>query len=457
MNYNIHFLVIVIFICSYILISNWKKLSSFKETFENSADIMSDLKFNTEAPTIDTSPEDVTFDSDGNVVTSYEKIDLQKKYEDILLSEDIVIDKDAMKTPQFEILDTIIKEKDNQFRAMQFENNEREVRPKPAPEFNSFKENYSKNLIEVPMQERSLNMATHRHQYNNKIDIDDPIQDAYLPYKGNNSIFGVKSVEQNNHEYVIISIFKEILDRNPTKVELEKYAKQFGTNDIDESILKINLINSVEYRRNVKLQSNEVAGDIEYEYAKKDLLYIVSSLYFQELEREIPKGMLLPLKDIWTYLQGNQYLFRAFLVDKNYDLFENEILELNLLTKANLSRLIDKYFILYELKLKANDIQRYDVLTRQSKNNVEPVGANEQTNELVSSQEKSKIETQSSTQTIYRGVEQKDDDTTGLYKKIEQEADKISTNNKIKYSNTDNLRFSEKKIQDIFKSAFSEI
>lgn len=437
MNRNLYVLIIVILICSYMLIFNFNKAYAMKEHFENSSDIMRDLSQSIEAPSINLNPDNIQYDQEGNIIRQYNKIDVSKKYEDILLSDDLQINYDENKEPEFEILDTIIKDKDNRFRAMQFENIEREVRPEPMKEeVNSFKQNFNTNTIEIPMQERSLNMNMHKHQYNNRIDIDDPIQDSYIPYRENNSGFGLKSIEQNNDEYIIISVFKNVLNRNPTKVELEKFSRQFDQNDIDESTLRINLINSVEYRRNVKLQSNEVSGDIEYEFAKKDLLFIISGLYLQELGKEIPKGMLLPLRDIWLYFQGNQFLFRAFLIDEKYPLFEKEVLELNLLTKANLSRLIDKYFILYDLKLKANDIQRYDVLSRKSKQYLEE-------------QEKEN----------YRKVDENDIDTTGLYKQIEDGVDKRYYNkkNEVKYMDTETILDSKEKIQDVFKSTFSSI
>jgi len=196
---------------------------------------------------------------------------------------------------------------------------------------------------------------------------------------------------------------------------------------MDESLLKIHLLNTVEYRRNIKLQSNEVSNDIQYEHAKKDLIFIISNLYIDEIGKEIPKGMLLPLKDIWIYFQGNQYLFRAFLVHKNYTLFEKEVMETNLLSKSNLSRLIDKYFILYDLKMTANDIQRYDVMSRKTKNTIE--GNNVKS---------------------FRGVDENDINTENLYKKINENATKVELNsNKVKYNLASDLQKTKIRLNEI--------
>jgi hypothetical protein len=455
MNHNLILLIIVVIISSVIFLYNCRTMLYFKENFQNSQDVLNALQRNIDSPSGDrtqlrsgtdvllmpgepSDENDATvsepeFDTKGNILRKFDKIDTQNMYKDILLSEDIVIDAEPVAKPTFEILDTIIKDDNNLFRTMQFENNERELLPKPKKETVNLKDRYSSNYIEVPMQERSLNMATHTHMYNNIIDIEDPIQDAYLPYSQNQTDTGVKSVEQNNYEYMIIALYKELLERNPTKVELERYTKQMISGDIDESILKINLINTVEYRRNIKLQSNEVANDIEYEFAKKDLIYIVSNLYFKELNKEVPKGMLMPLKDIWIYFQGNQYLFRAMLVDKNFSKFQDEIMETKLLTKANLSRLVSKYFILYDLKMKANDIQRYDVLSRKQKE-VDGVAT-----------------------TQYMDKDLKNEDTSSLYKTIDKKSDELDKSKNVKYPNNDYLYFSKDKITNILQSTYASV
>ena len=214
------------------------------------------------------------------------------------------------------------------------------------------------------MAEQSMNQQLQKLNYNNEISIEDPIGDAYLPYSLNLYKDNIKTPEQINHEYIVISLFKNVLSRNPTSSETEKYTKQIINNELDENMLRINLINSVEYRRNMKLQSNEVSADLEYSYAKGDLISYINQLYFKELDTEIPKGMILPLKDIFTYLQNNEYLFRALLNHTNFKLFEKDILDLRMMTKSGISELFAKYFILYDLKMSANDIKRHDIINR---------------------------------------------------------------------------------------------
>jgi hypothetical protein len=198
--------------------------------------------------------------------------------------------------------------------------------------------------------------------------IDDPITDANQPYSFN--LYEkppiVERTDENQYEYIIIASYKKILNRNPTVDELRMYLDQFKSGEINENLLKIYLLNSTEYVLNVKLQSNEINGDVEYSYAKDDLISIISRLYFNELKAEPPKGMLLPLRDIYMYLESNPYIFRALLVHENYAKFEAEILATKLLKKEYLSIIYDKYFNIYDLKLKANDIKKYDMLARET-------------------------------------------------------------------------------------------
>ena len=138
-------------------------------------------------------------------------------------------------------------------------------------------------------------------------------------------------------------------------------------------MLRVNVLNSAEYRRNIKLQSNDVHSDMEYSIAKEDMMSYIKRLYFNELGIEPQKGMMLPLKDIYTYLQNNEFLFRAFLIDGKYTSFEKEVLDTRLLTKSRLSEIFEKYYILYDLKLSANDIKRNDILHRREKVKPRPV------------------------------------------------------------------------------------
>lgn len=188
--------------------------------------------------------------------------------------------------------------------------------------------------------------------------IEMPILDAYLPYSSNIFNQDIKTVSDNTNEYTIINLYKSILQRQPTAKELDKNLYLFGTRELDEDKLKLQLLNSPEYRRLTKMQSNEVESGLIGAYAKEDLLEKLTNIYYQERNEMAPKKMVLPLRDVYIHLQYNEFLFRAMLQNDKYKLFEKEVVDEALLTKEKLLVYFNKYFDLIELKMKANDIRK---------------------------------------------------------------------------------------------------
>jgi hypothetical protein len=170
--------------------------------------------------------------------------------------------------------------------------------------------------------------------------------------------------QSNNWEYNIISQYRRVLGRSPSSEEIQQHMQQFSDKEIDENTLKIYLLNSSEYALNAKLQSNDINGELEYAYAKEDMFVIVARMYFNELQKECPRIMLLPLRDIFMMLGNDKYLFRAFLVHDHYSKFENELINTKGLKKENIIQLFNKHFVYDEIRMKANDIKRYDALRR---------------------------------------------------------------------------------------------
>ena len=335
----------IIIVISYIVGLYWNQI---RETFINSQDL-----------------------DYGAILTSNidpRHIDADDFYKEILKSEDLIISSNLSSNLKFEILDEIISDSNNHLRAIQFEKLQRQVLP-PQTSNIDLRQIYNSNFFDISMQEQAMLLNLQQYQDTNKISIEDPVSDAYLPYSRNVFDTPVKTPEQANYEYMVISLFKSVLDRNPSASEIQKYASMLAEGDLDEGLLRINLLNSVEYRRNIALQSNGVSSDMEYSYAKEDLMSYINKLYFMELNKEAPKQMLLPLRDMYVFFQSNEYLFRALLIHEKYVLFEKDVMSTRLLTKSNLSDIFNKYYILYDLKLKANDIKRSDILKRGGNTN----------------------------------------------------------------------------------------
>jgi hypothetical protein len=193
---------------------------------------------------------------------------------------------------------------------------------------------------------------------------DDIISDANLPYAFNVYNKEISNFEMKNIEYIIIASYKKILNRNPTSEELNKHIQQFNDGELDDNLLRVFLYNSTEYMMNSKVQTNEVSADIEYAYAKHDLVTIISRIYFEELNVEAPKAMLLPLRDLFMFLENDRDLFRALLIDEHYKKFEDEILASKGVKKENILEIFNKHFVYDSLKLRANDIKRHDAVNR---------------------------------------------------------------------------------------------
>lgn len=191
------------------------------------------------------------------------------------------------------------------------------------------------------------NKKDDENTYKNNIEIS--VDDAYIPSSKDNH-------DEIENDYNIIKLYKDVLEREPTKDEIKKAKKK------NIHILNDELLNSPEYNRLINMQSNDVNANLEGEIAKEHLLKVISNIYKKELEKDIVKKMLLPLRDIFIYLQYNTYLLRSLLIHDNYEKFENDVINTVSLTKDNLLKLFNKYFDLLELKLKANDIIKTDKL-----------------------------------------------------------------------------------------------
>ncbi len=226
------------------------------------------------------------------------------------------------------------------------------------------------------MQNAKLAQDVKIGEIGGKTNVDDPVSDAYLPYSFNvynKQLPKADDIQaQNNYEYIITATYKKVLERNPTEDELLKNVALFKKGELNDELLLTYLYNSTEYSMKSRVQSNDVNNDLEYAYAKEDILSIIAKLYYGELHEEAPKKILLPLRDMFMYFDSDQYMFRAFLLADNYKNFENEVISSRRLKKENILDVYRKYFKEDELRYIANDIRRYDLLTKQNQNNKPP-------------------------------------------------------------------------------------
>jgi hypothetical protein len=76
--------------------------------------------------------------------------------------------------------------------------------------------------------------------------------------------------------------------------------------------------------------------------------------------------MTIPLKQCYIHLQFNDYLFKAMLMHDNYPSFERDILREYIINDEKLLEIFDNNFVLYELRLIANELKRREMLKREA-------------------------------------------------------------------------------------------
>jgi hypothetical protein len=235
--------------------------------------------------------------------------------------------------------------------------------------YHNYYENYENN--NTTNQERSLNTETekYRKRVDNTYDtINDPISDEYLPYTTKNYKEDPSSISNNNiNEYTIINIYKNILDRQPTDYELNKNLQDFYDNEMDENILKLRIYNSSEYKIITNMQSNDIKPELITNISKGQLKDKIKEFYNNQYNTELVNTKLLDiLIKCYVHLQFNDYLFKAMLMHDNYTLFENRLRDEYILSDEKILDIFNKSFILYELRLIANELKRQDIIKRKA-------------------------------------------------------------------------------------------
>jgi hypothetical protein len=192
--------------------------------------------------------------------------------------------------------------------------------------------------------------------------ITDPIPSSYLPYT--ESIANDPKIRSFDSD--VIDTYVKLLNRQPTNEELNINSQELYNNDIDIEILKMRLINSPEFEINVNLQTNEVNSRLLTAVSSNNLVKYLMVIYKNTLNKEPPRKVLQPLRDCYIHLRYNDYLFISMLLNANYPKFENDVLETSILSKELLLQYFNKYFVLLELKNKANIMKKKDIMRRKA-------------------------------------------------------------------------------------------
>ena len=147
----------------------------------------------------------------------------------------------------------------------------------------------------------------------------------------------------------IIKLYAELLKRQPTSKELADNSSKIKQGTLTFEGLRRKLVDTDEYTRYSKLQSNELNPELMKMVSDREIITYVASLYNDELDTVIPKKIILAMRDIYIYLDYNDYAFRAMLRDFKYENFEQELMTTLNLNKASLIATFLNYFNTKEL------------------------------------------------------------------------------------------------------------
>ena len=195
----------------------------------------------------------------------------------------------------------------------------------------------------------------------------EPIEDKYLPYIDEQYNRDPQYLsEKSINEYVIIDIYKNILDRHPKPKELIVNLQDFYEKNSNEDKLKLKLYNSTEYKMIVKMQSNNTDPTLISNISEQNIIDNLVNIYRDFFNKLPHDKMRVPLKQCYIHLQFNDYLFKAMLMHDNYSNFERSILREYIINDEKLLEIFDNNFVLYEIRLIANELKRRDIIKRRA-------------------------------------------------------------------------------------------
>jgi uncharacterized membrane protein len=142
----------------------------------------------------------------------------------------------------------------------------------------------------------------------------------------------------------ITDVYLEILMRQPTGTELVDHVRRIQRGTMTLEGLRERLIESDEYERMMKTQSNQLAPELDRMLSDRAIIEKLSRIYREERGKAIPEKMIQPLKDIYIELDYNEFAFRAFLREAGYEDFENDVMRMLTPTRADVLALFAKKF-----------------------------------------------------------------------------------------------------------------
>jgi hypothetical protein len=162
----------------------------------------------------------------------------------------------------------------------------------------------------------------------------------YRWYMGRREYFEVyPSTEER-----VIDTYQEVLHRQPSSTELINATRDITSNLITWDGLRQRMMDSDEYARMIKLQSNSLTPELDKMLSDSRLLREISAIYREVRKKDIPPSMVLPLRDIYIVINYNPFTLVVLLQDPKYKTFEEDLLRTEQLDKNTTLDLFTKTF-----------------------------------------------------------------------------------------------------------------
>lgn len=169
-----------------------------------------------------------------------------------------------------------------------------------------------------------------------------------------------EDLSYNTMEEQLVDLYEAVLQRQPNSQELIENTRDIKSGTLTFKGLRQRLLDSEEHARAMKLQSNALTPELDKVLSDKELFKTIQAAYKLEKKKDLPSNMLLQYRDIYIYLDYNEYTFRAFLRHKKYKTFEEDISRVSNMDKETLLAKFKETFDKKELVAEGIKIREAD-------------------------------------------------------------------------------------------------
>lgn len=164
-------------------------------------------------------------------------------------------------------------------------------------------------------------------------------------------------------EIDVMKVYDRVLQRQPSAKELTDALSKIKDGDMTLDDLGGRLMDTDEYERIIKVQSNTLTPELDKMIHERKQLAYLASVYLSELTQNIPPEMLMPLRDVYIYLDYSEPALRLVLQDAKYGAFEKRLKNEFQLSKEKTLSIFDEMFDRKALMNKVRDLKVAEVAT----------------------------------------------------------------------------------------------